>query len=47
MATWAMEEFAEAKLGDGRQWQLLIKLAARFADKPTFSSQCATWPSEQ
>ena len=29
MATWAMEELAGAKLGDGRLNERLIKLAAR------------------
>ena len=37
MTTWAMEELAGAKLGDGRLNDRLIKLAARFADKPTAS----------
>ena len=45
MATWAMEEFAGAKLGDGRLNDRLIKLAARFADKPTASipMACRGW----
>ena len=34
MATWAMEEFAGAKLGDGRLDDRLIKVAGRIADKP-------------
>ena len=37
MTTWAMEEFCGAKLGDGRLKLRLIKLATRFADKPTAS----------
>ena len=37
MTTWAMEEFCGAKLGDGRLNLRLIKLATRFADKPTAS----------
>jgi hypothetical protein len=37
MTTWAMEEFSGAKLGDGRLNLRLIKLATRFADKPTAS----------
>jgi hypothetical protein len=45
MATWAMEEFAGAELGDER----LIKAAARFADKPTASipGACADWAETQ
>ena len=37
MTTWATEEFAGAKLGDGRLNLRLIKLAGRFADQPTAS----------
>lgn len=49
MATWAMEEFAGAKLGDERLNKRLIKLAARFADKPTASipGACADWAETQ
>jgi hypothetical protein len=49
MATWAMEEFAGAKLGDGRLNDRLIKLAARFADKPTASipGACPDWAETQ
>jgi len=34
MITWEVEEVSGAKLGDGRLKVQLIKLAARFADKP-------------
>ncbi|MDD2884068.1 MAG: transposase [Dechloromonas sp.] len=37
MAGWVMEEFAGAALGDERPNQRLVKLATRFADKPTAS----------
>ena len=49
MTTWAMEEFAGAKLGDGRLNDRLIKLAARFADKPTASipGACPDWAETQ
>lgn len=49
MTTWAMEEFGGAELGDGRLRQRLIKLAARFADKPTASipGACADWAETQ
>ena len=49
MTTWAMEEFAGAKLGDGRLKVRLIKLAARFADKPTASipGACPDWAETQ
>jgi hypothetical protein len=49
MATWAMEEFAGAELGDGRLRQRLIKLATRFADKPTSSipGACNDWAETQ
>ena len=49
MTTWAMEEFAGAKLGDGRLNGRLIKLAARFADKPTASipGACNDWAETQ
>ncbi|MDP2809492.1 MAG: transposase DNA-binding-containing protein, partial [Rhodocyclaceae bacterium] len=40
-----MEEFATADLGDGRLNKRLIKLADRFADKPTASipGACGDW----
>ena len=49
MTTWAMEEFAGAKLGDVRLNERLIKLAARFADKPTASipGACPDWGETQ
>ena len=49
METWAMEELAGAKLGDGRLNDRLIKLAARFADKPTASipGACPDWAETQ
>lgn len=49
MENWAMEEFAGANLGDGRLAQRLIKLATRFADKPTASipGACADWAETQ
>lgn len=45
MSTWATEEFAAGKLGDARLTKRLIKLADRFADKPTASipGACADW----
>lgn len=45
MDSWAVEEFANAALGDGRLNKRLIKLAERFADKPTASipGACADW----
>jgi len=45
MQTWATVEFANAALGDGRLNKRLIKLAERFADKPTASipGACADW----
>ena len=44
-----MEEFSGAALGDGRLKQRLIKLATRFADKPTASipGACADWGETQ
>ncbi len=44
-----MEEFAGAALGDGRLNQRLVKLATRFADKPTASipGACADWSETQ
>ena len=49
MTTWAMEEFYGAKLGDGRLNLRLIKLATRFADKPTASipGACPDWAETQ
>lgn len=49
MTTWAMEEFGGADLGDGRLNRRLIKLATRFADKPTASipGSCADWSETQ
>ena len=49
MTTWAMEEFAGAELGDVRLNRRLIKLAARFADKPTASipGACSDWAETQ
>ena len=49
MTTWAMEEFAGAKLGDSRLNARLIKLATRFADKPTASipGACSDWAETQ
>lgn len=49
MTRWAMEEFAGAELGDGRLNRRLIKLATRFADKPTASipGACADWAETQ
>ena len=45
MSAWAMDEFAMADLGDGRLNKRLIKLADRFADKPTASipGACGDW----
>lgn len=37
MESWAMEELGAAELGDGRLTQRLIKLATRFAERPTAS----------
>lgn len=44
-----MEEFSGAALGDGRLNRRLIKLATRFADKPTASipGACADWGETQ
>lgn len=44
-----MEEFGEAALGDERLNQRLVKLATRFADKPTASipGACADWSETQ
>lgn len=44
-----MEEFAGAALGDERLNQRLVKLATRFADKPTASipGACADWSETQ
>jgi len=49
MEAWAMEEFSGAALGDGRLNRRLIKLATRFADKPTASipGACADWGETQ
>ncbi len=49
METWAMEEFSGAALGDERLNQRLVKLATRFADKPTASipGACADWSETQ
>jgi len=49
MTTWAVEEFAGAALGDGRLNRRLVKLAARFADKPTTSipGACPDWAETQ
>ena len=49
MTTWAMDEFSGAKLGDGRLNLRLIKLATRFADKPTASipGACPDWAETQ
>lgn len=49
MTTWATEELAGVKLGDGRLNDRLIKLAARFADKPTASipGACPDWAKTQ
>ena len=49
MTTWAMEEFAGAKLGDRRLDVRLIKWAERFADKPTASipGACLDWAETQ
>lgn len=49
MSTWAMAEFATAELGDGRLSKRLIKLADRFADKPTASipGACGDWAETQ
>jgi len=45
MSTWAEEELGAAELGDARLTRRLIKLADRFADKPTSSipGACADW----
>lgn len=49
MRTWATAEFAMADLGDGRLNKRLIKLADRFADKPTASipGACGDWAETQ
>jgi hypothetical protein len=49
MSTWAAEELAGAALGDARLNKRLIKLAARFADKPTASllGACPDWAETQ
>jgi len=49
MENWAVEEFAGADLGDERLTQRLIKLATRFADKPTASipGACNDWAETQ
>lgn len=49
MEAWAMEEFAGAALGDKRLNQRLVKLATRFADKPTASipGACGDWSETQ
>ena len=49
METWAAEEFAAAELGDNRLNKRLIKLAERFADKPTSSipGACDGWAETQ
>lgn len=49
MSTWEMDEFAMADLGDGRLNKRLIKLADRFADKPTASipGACPDWSETQ
>ena len=49
MSTWAAEEFAGAAQGDARLNKRLIKLAARFADKPTASlpGACPDWAETQ
>jgi hypothetical protein len=47
--TWAGEEFAGANLGDKRLNRRLVKLAERFADKPTASipGACPDWSETQ
>ena len=49
MTAWAEAELGGAKLGDGRLTQRLIKLATRFADKPTASipGACGDWAETQ
>lgn len=49
MKEWAMEEFAGVDLGDARLNQRLVKLATRFADKPTASipGACGDWAETQ
>lgn len=49
MSRWAEEEFGGVALGDRRLNQRLIKLATRFADKPTASipGACADWAETQ
>jgi len=44
-----MKEFAGAALGDERLNQRLVKLATRFADKPTASipGACGDWSETQ
>lgn len=46
---WATDEFGAANLGDRRLTQRLIKLATRFADKPTASipGACGDWAETQ
>lgn len=48
-ASWAEEEFGGAELGDRRLNKRLIKVAERFADKPTASipGACADWAETQ
>lgn len=47
--TWSEEEFAGADLGDKRLNRRLMKLAERFADKPTASiaEACPDWSETQ
>lgn len=47
--TWSEEEFAGADLGDKRLNRRLMKLAERFADKPTASipGACPDWSETQ
>ena len=49
MENWAEEEFSGANLGDERLRKRLIKLATRFADKPTASTPgaCNDWAETQ
>lgn len=49
MEAWAMEEFAEAALGDEQLNQRLVKLTTRVADKPTasISSASVVWSEKQ
>lgn len=48
-ASWAEEEFGGAQLGDRRLTRRLIRLATRFADKPTASipGACGDWAETQ